>query len=140
MTGTLTSSATPSRNWPMIAPGKQGNNNAIAPGNFNTAAIAHIDPKPPILWVRGDSDQIVSDTSLFDLGFLGQIGAVPGWLGADIFPPQPMLLQTRSVLEEYAAKGGRYEEEVIENAGHAPHIEQPEAFLEAFAGFVRRNS
>ena len=138
--GNYPGDATPSRNWPMIAPGKQGNNNAIAPGNFNTAAIAHMAPQPPILWVRGDSDQIVSDTSLFDLGFLGQIGAVPGWPGADIFPPQPMLLQTRAVLEEYAAKGGRYEEEVIENAGHSPHIEQPEAFLEAFAGFVRRNS
>ena len=129
-----------SENWPTVAPGKRGNNNALAAGNFNSAAIADIAPQPPILWVRGDSDQIVSDTSLFDFGFLGQIGAVPGWPGADIFPPQPMLAQTRAVLDRYTANGGRYEEEVIENAGHSPHIEQPEAFLEAFVGFVRRNS
>ncbi|RLT34282.1 MAG: alpha/beta hydrolase [Chloroflexi bacterium] len=131
---------TPSENWPTVAPGKRGNNNAVAPGHFNSAAIADINPQPPILWVRGDSDQIVSDTSLFDFGFLGQIGAVPGWPGAEIFPPQPMLAQTRAVLDRYTANGGHYEEEVIENAGHAPFIEQPEAFLEAFVGFVRRNS
>ena len=129
-----------SPNWPTVAPGKWGNNNALALGNFNTAGIVDINPKPPILWVRGDSDQIVSDTSLFDFGFLGQIGAVPGWPGGEIFPPQPMLAQTSSVLERYKSNGGRYEEEVIENAGHSPFIEQPEAFLEAFVGFVRRNS
>lgn len=129
-----------SPNWPTVAPGKLGNNNSLAPGNFNTAAIAHISPQPPILWVRGDSDQIVSDTSLFDFGFLGQIGAVPGWPGEEVYPPQPMIAQTRAVLERYAASGGRYEEEIIENAGHSPHIEQPEAFLEAFVGFVRRHS
>ncbi|RLT43943.1 MAG: alpha/beta hydrolase [Chloroflexi bacterium] len=131
---------TSSQNWPTVAPGKRGNNNALAPSNFNTAGIAAIDPKPPVLWIRGDGDQIVSDTSLFDFGFLGQIGAVPGWPGADIFPPQPMLAQTRAVLERYKTNGGRYEEEVIEDAGHSPFIEQPEAFLEAFVGFVRRNS
>ena len=131
---------TPSENWPTVAPGKSGNLNSLAAGNFNTTALARIDPQPPILWVRGDSDQIVSDTSLFDFGFLGQIGAVPGWPGADIFPPQPMLAQTRAVLEQYKANGGRYAEEVIEDAGHSPHIEQPEAFLETFVGFVRRNS
>lgn len=131
---------TPSANWPMIAPGQSGNLNSLAAGNFNTAAIVEIDPKPPILWIRGDSDQIVSDTSLFDLGFLGQIGAVPGWPGEEVFPPQPMLVQTRAVLERYRTNGGRYEEEVIEDAGHAPHIEQPEAFLEAFVSSVRRNS
>jgi len=131
---------TPSENWPTVAPGKRGILNTLAPGNFNTAGLAEIDPQPPILWVRGDSDQIVSDTSLFDFGFLGQIGAVPGWPGVDLFPPQPMIAQTRSVLEQYKANGGRYEEEIIEEAGHSPHIEQPEAFLEAFVSFVRRNS
>lgn len=131
---------TPSLNWPTVAAGRLGNNNCLAPGKFNTAAIADISPQPPILWARGDSDQIVSDTSLFDFGFLGQIGAVPGWPGADVFPPQPMLAQTRAVLDRYRANGGHYEEEVIENAGHSPFIEQPEAFLEAFVGFIRRNS
>ena len=58
-------------------------------------------PKPPILWVRGDSDQIVGDNSLFDLGTLGKLGVVPGWPGDEICPPQPMVAQTRQVLEKY---------------------------------------
>jgi len=132
--------STPSTNWPTVAPGHRGCNNSLAPGYFDATPIVDIDPKPPVLWLRGDSDQIVSDNSLFDFGFLGQIGAVPGWPGADVYPPQPMIAQTRSVLDRYAANGGRYAEEVIENAAHSPHIEQPEAFLEAFVGFVRRNS
>ena len=86
-------------------------------------------PKPPILWVRGSHDQIVSDQSLFDLGTLGQLGAVPDWPGADVFPPQPMVSQTRTVLDQYRANGGSYQEEVIEDTGHTPYIEQPEAFM-----------
>ncbi len=131
---------TPSENWPLFAPGKRGVLNSVAPGNFNAAALAEIDPQPPILWLRGDSDQIISDASQFDVGFLGREGTVADWPGQVIFPPQPMLAQTRAVLDRYAANGGRYEEEIIEDAGHAPHIEQPEAFLEAFVSFVRRNS
>lgn len=130
----------PSANWPTIAPGTKGANNAIAPGNFNGAAITSIDPKPPILWIRGDSDQIVSNTSFFDFGFLGQIGAVPGWPGDAVFPPQPMIDQTRAVLESYASQGGDFEEEILEDVGHSPFIEQPEAFLDAYVRFVRRNS
>ena len=37
--------------------------------------------KPPVTWVRGDADVIVSDTSLFDLAYLGSLGVVPGWPG-----------------------------------------------------------
>jgi hypothetical protein len=58
------------------------------------------DPKPPVTWVRGDRDVIVSDTSLFDLAYLGKLGAVPGWPGDDECPPQPMVAQTRA---EFAA-------------------------------------
>ena len=92
--------------------------------------------KPPILWIRGDSDQIVSDTSLFDFGTLGKLGAVPGWPGDAVFPPQPMVSQTRAVLDQYAANGGEYREVVIADAGHSPHVEQPAAFREAFIAFL----
>ena len=90
--------------------------------------------------VRGDADQIVSDTSTSDIGFLGQIGAVPGWPGADTFPPQPMVSQTRAVLQRYAANGGEYREVVLAECGHSPHIEQPEAFQNAFFAFLQRAS
>jgi hypothetical protein len=76
--------------------------------------------------VRGDEDQVVSDTSLFDVGYLGQLGAIPGWPGADVLPPQPMLEQTRAVLERFKARGGRYREVVLEGHAHGPVVECPD--------------
>ena len=87
--------------------------------------------KPPVTWVRGSADAIVSDTSLFDLAYLGQLGAVPGWPGAEACPPQPMVGQTRAVLERYAAAGGSFTEVVLDGCGHSPHIERPDEFLAA---------
>lgn len=130
----------PSGNWPGMAPGTRGINNAMSPKYHNVSHFAHIDPKPPVLWIRGDSDQIVSDTSLFDLAYLGQIGAVPGWPGPEACPPQPMVAQTRFVLERYRAGGGEYEEVVIADAGHSPFIEQPQAFLSHFLRHLERSS
>jgi pimeloyl-ACP methyl ester carboxylesterase len=127
---------TPSENWPNVAPGQYGPINATSPKYFNTSAIAESEHKPPILWIRGDSDQIVSDTSFFDMGTLGQLDFVPGWPGADVFPPQPMVSQTRAVLDQYQANGGSYQEVVIENAAHSPHIEQLEAFNKAFHAHI----
>ena len=86
-------------------------------------------PKPPVLWLRGADDVIVSDTSLYDLAYLGSTGAIPGWPGEQACPPQPMVAQTRAVLNSYAVAGGRYREVVIEDAGHGPHLDQPERFL-----------
>jgi pimeloyl-ACP methyl ester carboxylesterase len=80
-----------------------------------------VPEKPPITWVRGDRDAIVSDTSFFDLAYLGQLGAVPGWPGAQACPPQPMVAQTRAVFERY----GPYREAVYAGCGHSPHIEFP---------------
>jgi pimeloyl-ACP methyl ester carboxylesterase len=40
-----------------------------------------------------------------------------------------MVAQTRAVLNGYAVAGGRYREAVIEDAGHGPHLDQPERFL-----------
>jgi pimeloyl-ACP methyl ester carboxylesterase len=81
--------------------------------------------------VRGDADAVVSDTSAFDLAFLGQLGAVPGWPGAEVCPPQPMVGQTRAVLERYAAAGGSYREVVLPGVGHSPHVERPQEFAVA---------
>jgi pimeloyl-ACP methyl ester carboxylesterase len=117
-----------SENWPGVAPGVSGINNAISARYCNLRGFAAIDPKPPVLWIRGDSDQIVSDTSLFDFGFLGQIGAVPGWPGDEAYPPQPMVGQMRAVLDDYTAAGGSYREEVIADCGHSPLVEKPDDF------------
>ena len=92
--------------WPGMAPGDRGVLNSIAPTHFRIDDLSGVDPKPPILWIRGADDVIVSDTSLYDMGFLGSLGAVPGWPGAEQWPPQPMVAQTRGVLDGYAAAGG----------------------------------
>lgn len=127
---------TPSENWPTVAPGTQGFNNAMAPKYCDLSGFASISPKPPVLWIRGDSDQIVSDTSLLDFGYLGQLGAVPGWPGDDVYAPQPMVSQMRGVMDAYRANGGTYREAVFENSGHSPHIEYPALFRQHMLTFI----
>jgi len=121
----------PSPNWPFVTPGRVGPVNAISAKYVGDSVQRFIQctPKPPILWVRGSDDQIISDNSFFDLGTLGKLGFVPGWPGEEIYPPQPMVSQTRAVLEQYQSNGGVYNEQVIEETGHTPYIEKPDAFL-----------
>lgn len=120
---------TPSNNWPHVAPGSQGPNNALSPKYLNQANLAAVSQKPPILWIRGADDQIVSDTSLFDFGFLGQLGAVAGWPGTDVYPAQPMIAQIRQVLSAYQVNGGDSREVVLPDCGHSPHIEKQDDVL-----------
>ena len=115
--------------WPGLAPGDRGVLNTMAPAYFRIADLSAVQPKPPLLWLRGTDDVIVSDHSLYDLAYLGSIGAIPGWPGEQAWPPQPMLAQTRAVLDGYAAAGGRYREVAIDDAAHSPHLDQPERFL-----------
>lgn len=124
---------TPSENWPQVAPGKWGPINALTPGYLKPIThLYDIDPKPPVLWIRGSDDQIVADGSLFDIGTLGKLGAVPGYPGEDVFPPQPMIAQTRAVLEKYQENGGSFSEVIIEDTGHTPYIEKPDEFNSHF--------
>ena len=138
--GNYPGDSTPSDNWPNVAPGVKGINNAISPKYCDLGGFARIAPKPPVLWIRGADDWLVSDTSLLDFGYLGQIGAVPEWPGEEVYPPQPMVSQTRAVLEAYVQNGGSYREEVIEGCGHAPHVEKPEEFRQALFGFLQEHS
>ncbi|MCU1607046.1 MAG: Alpha/beta hydrolase [Modestobacter sp.] len=124
--------------WPGAAPGERGVLNTMAPTVFDASTITELALKPPVLWVRGDRDQIVSDTSAFDLAFLGSIGALPGWPGEAAFGPQPMVRQTRAVLDRYAASGGRYREVVLPEVGHSPHVERPKEFAVALLEHLTR--
>ncbi|HEX4442187.1 MAG TPA: alpha/beta hydrolase [Galbitalea sp.] len=119
--------------WPGFGPGRLGVLNTMVPRYFNVSGITALDVKPPILWVHGADDVIVSDTSLFDLNFLGQLGAVPGWPGAETAPPQPMVTQTRAVFDAY----GNYREVVYENCGHSAHLEHPEEFRQALTAQLK---
>ncbi len=98
-----------SPHWPFVAPGVMGPANALSPKyRGDVSKLYHIHPKPPVLWVRGADDQIISDTSLFDVGTLGAMGVIPGYPGPEVYPSQPMVSQTRAVLEQYAAHGGTF--------------------------------
>ena len=122
--------------WPGVAPGTSGVLNAMAPGHFDTSGIADVDDKPAITWVRAMEDQVISDTSAFDFAFLGQIGAVPGWPGADTTPPQPMHQQIQAVLDRYAANGGDVRVVVLEHCAHGVPLEDPQAVADAITSHL----
>jgi pimeloyl-ACP methyl ester carboxylesterase len=129
----------PSANWPNVAPGKFGPINALSPKYVSDSVerLIAASPKPHVLWIRGDSDMIVSDNSFFDFGTLGKLGYVPGWPGEEVYAPQPMVGQTRNVLEQYKAKGGSYEEVVMADTAHSPYIEKPDEFMAEFVKVLK---
>ncbi len=127
----------PSANWPGVAPGTRGILNALSPKYCNWADIVDADPKPPVLWTHGTADIVVADGSAWEMGTLGQMGAVPGWPGAEVFPPQPMVSQIRDVLEAYAARGGRVRSELFEGSGHGPLFDAAERWAQLFWDHVR---
>ncbi|HEX9339402.1 MAG TPA: alpha/beta hydrolase [Pseudonocardiaceae bacterium] len=130
----------PSPSWPGSAPGERGVNNAISPKYCDLSAFADMPSHPDVLWIRGDADQIVSDTALVDLGYLGQLGLVPDWPGAATFPAQPMVSQMRAVLDRHQAGGGRYTEHVLPGCGHSPHLERPAEFTGLVTAFLRSSA
>lgn len=122
-----------SPNWPFRAPGKFGPNNALSPVYNRAVARRMVEArnKPPVLWIRGDRDIVVSDNASADPGTLGKNGVLPGWPGASVYPPQPMVAQTRAVLMRYYGAGGALRELVMGNTGHAPYIQKPAEFNQA---------
>jgi pimeloyl-ACP methyl ester carboxylesterase len=129
--------ATVVASWPGMGPGTRGVLNAMSPKYFRVADdLVGIAAKPPVLWVHGDADAIVGDATLFDLAQLGKLGIVPGWPGEDACPPQPMVAQTRAVLQRYAAAGGSFTEVLLDGCGHSPHIERPAEFLDALLRLI----
>jgi len=126
----------PLASFPYVLPGTRGISNSLAPQYANVSAIADIPKKPPILWVRGDRDSLVSDRSFSDLATLGQLNLIPGYPGEEAFPPQPMVAQTRAVLEKYKANGGAYREVVFEGCAHAAMLEDSPRFLKELLAFT----
>lgn len=135
-TGNYPGDSVASENWPGFGAGAVGVLNTMAPRYFDTSGIVDVAIKPPVLWVRGSADAIVSDTSFFDLNHLGALGVIPGWPGEDAAPAQEMVSQTRDVLDGYAAAGGTVREVVLEGVGHSPHLERPAEFRRALLEVV----
>jgi pimeloyl-ACP methyl ester carboxylesterase len=127
----------PSDNWPNVAPGERGVLNSMSPKWFDTSALGEVRDGVPITWIRGTADQVVSDRSMFDLATLGELGAVPGWPGAEVMPSQPMESQLRAVLDRYAAGGGSYEEVVLEGVTHGIPLEVPQRVADEIVKHLR---
>lgn len=126
---------------PHVAPGEWGPLNALSPKYFNASALVSLLSKPPVLWVRGALDYIVSDNSLFDLAAINHRQALtesdPSI--AESIRPQPMVGQMRELLCRYAQNGGQFEEVVMMNAGHSPFMEERDIFLQRFTEFLSRD-
>lgn len=130
---------TPSENWPNVAPGVYGPINALSPKYAgDVSKIWKNAVKPPVLYIYGADDQIVSDTSFFDFGTLGAFGVVPGWPGADVAPSQPMISQNKAVLSNYEQNGGKVTIIELADCGHTPFIEKPNEFNEAFHAILKQ--
>lgn len=119
--------------WPGVAPGTRGVLNAISPVHLDLSPVADDGPVVPVLHARGAHDVVISDASLLDFGNLGKLGAVPGWPGEELAPPQPMVAQLRAVLERLKARGARVHEEVFDDAGHFLFTQEPKRFAEVLA-------
>ncbi|MFH8248885.1 alpha/beta fold hydrolase [Microbacterium sp. B2969] len=135
-TGNYPGDSVPSENWPGFAAGTVGVLNTMAPKYFDVSGIVDLEPKPPILWIHGNLDAIVSDASFYDYNHLGSLGIIPGWPGEDVAPAQEMVSQTRDVLEEYAARGGEFTEVALEDVGHSAHLERPAEFRHALLQII----
>lgn len=129
---------TDSPNWPFVAPGKWGPANAVScKYAVDVEELLAAEPKVDILWIRGDADKAVANAAASDVGNLGALGLIPGYPGPEVYPPQPMVDQTRAVLAAYAERGGGYQEVVIADAGHVPFIEKPDVFNAHFHAHIR---
>jgi hypothetical protein len=123
--------STTATSGPGMGPGVRGVNNAFAPKYCDISAFGDIKQPFPVVWIRGDEDQVISDTSFFDLAYLGKLGAVPGWPGDEDCPPQPMLQQIRRVLDRYQASSDADVREVVrEGVAHGPVIERSDRVAE----------
>ncbi|MGU3646785.1 alpha/beta fold hydrolase [Microbacterium sp. C23T] len=130
-TGNYPGDTVTSENWPGFGAGDLGVLNTMTPGHFDVSGIVDLAEKPPILWIHGTADAIVSDASFYDFNHLGKLGIVPGWPGDDVAPPQEMVSQTRDVLARYSDAGGEVTEIALDGAGHSPHLERPAEFRHA---------
>lgn len=125
-----------SPNWPYTSPGRWGPINAVSAKYLDVSGIINLQHKPPILWIRGDSDAVISDRSFSDPAVLGEMTLLPDWPGANDYPAQPMVSQMRKVLEHYKSNAGAYREVVMADVGHSPFLENPNDFRSELLAFL----
>lgn len=134
--GVYPGDAAGSEHWPGFAPGVGGILNALAGAYGRWDHLVDLADKPPVLWTHGADDLVVADGAALEMGALGASGAIPGWPGADDYPPQPMVTQIRDVLDAYAAGGGTVRIEMFDGSGHGPLFDAEEQWCDVVAEFV----
>lgn len=110
--------------------------NALSPHYGRWDDLLALADKPPVLWTQGELDQVIADGSPLEMGHLGELGLVPGWPGAEVFPPQPMVTQIRAVLADYAARGGTVRTELLPGSGHGPLLDAPRQWRDLLTDFL----
>lgn len=110
--------------------------NALSRKYFDVSGLVDLHDKPRILWLRGDSDRVISDHSLFDIA--AQTSPATNVLDQKTMPYQPMVRQLRHLLCRYEKVGGSCSEMVFTNTGHAPFLEKPEEFVSHYVEFLSR--
>ena len=110
--------------------------NTIQTRRLRTHHLVELDPKPPILWTHGSEAVIVADSPPWEVGTPGRLEAIPGWPGKEVFPPQQMVWQIRSVLQRDRDAGGRAEMEIFERSGHFLPIDAAERWSAMFFAFL----
>lgn len=129
-----------SPNWPYVSPGKLGPMNAISAkyvGNLVERILAATH-KADVLWIYGRDDVAISNSAASDPGTWGPDGLLPGFPGPQAYPPQPMMDQIRTLLDNYTGHGGHYEEVAVEGSGHVPFISHQDDFNQAFHAFLQQ--
>jgi pimeloyl-ACP methyl ester carboxylesterase len=129
-----------SPHWPYVIPGKWGATNAMSPKYVGDLVerILSADRKVPALWIYGADDVAVSNSAASDPGTWGPDGLLPGFPGSEQYPPQPMMDQIRTLLDDYEKNGGSYREVAVEGSGHVPFMSHPAEFNRAFHEHLER--
>ncbi len=126
--------------WPGFKPGKVGPTNAVsAKYNKNVvSALLKLNPhvRPPLLWIHGTADKLVSNQPASDAGMQGKLGLIPNWPGEEIYPPQPMLDQLDYFFNKYSINHSHCRKIILPNIGHTPFIESPEAVFNYVRDFI----
>ncbi|MFT7519745.1 MAG: pimeloyl-ACP methyl ester carboxylesterase, partial [Kiritimatiellia bacterium] len=117
----------PSDTWPFHRPGQRGLLNAVCSRWYDASGVVKMEHKPPLLWLRGEQDPVISDAGEEDLAVVAAAGGDRGWPGPELCPPQPMIAQMAYFLDAYSQAGGQTASHVLPGA-HLPWLSHPDAF------------
>ena len=115
-----------------MAPGTRGVLNAMSPKYFNASAFAGVGPQAGHrVAARAAGSGHLRHVPVRRRACSVKLGAVPGWPGDDVLPPQPMHTQTAAVLRRYAEAGGSVREVALADCAHGIPLEDPQAVADA---------